>query len=34
MALLNFSDHDARVRLVGGRVLDLPPYSIMLATSW
>lgn len=34
LALLNFSDHPAQARLAGGRVIDLTPYSIALATSW
>ncbi len=34
LALLNFSDNEAHVRLSGSRVLDMPPYSIKLESNW
>ncbi len=34
LALLNFSDSEARLWLVDGRVLNLSPYSIVLAAHW
>ena len=34
LALLNFTDQKAQVHVGGARVLDLPPYTIALASTW
>jgi hypothetical protein len=34
LALLNFTDHEARIRLSGGKILVVQPYGILMTTSW
>jgi hypothetical protein len=34
LALLNFTDHEAQVRLPGGKTLDVQPYGILITTAW
>ena len=34
LALLNFTDHEAQVRLPGGKTLAVQPYGIMITTAW
>ena len=34
LALLNFTSHDALVRLSGGKTLAVPSYGILLVPSW
>jgi hypothetical protein len=34
LALLNFTDHPALVRLPGGKTITVPPYGIVMTTSW
>jgi hypothetical protein len=34
LALLNFTDHEAQVRLPGGKTLSVQPYGILITTAW
>ncbi len=34
LAVLNFTDHQALVRLPGGKTLVVRPYGILMTTSW
>jgi hypothetical protein len=34
LALLNFTDHEALVRLSGGKTLAVPPFGILMTPSW
>jgi hypothetical protein len=34
LALLNFTDHEAQVRLPGGSTVVVPPYGIVMSTPW
>ena len=34
LALLNFTDREARVQLPGGKTLNVPAYGIVMTTSW
>jgi hypothetical protein len=34
LALLNFTDHEASIRLSGGKTLVVKPYGILMTTAW
>ena len=34
LALLNFTEHEAQVRLPGGKTLSVPAYGIVMTTNW